>query len=62
MSGTELRALRLASGLTISELEESTGILSITILRFEEGKKELDKTQLLYIQQVCNDRIRMFKN
>jgi hypothetical protein len=55
----EVKALRLAAGLTQRELSVATGIFKIADA--ERGDVELNKNEWWMIQLVCNDRINIFK-
>jgi hypothetical protein len=57
----EVKALRLAAGLTQRELSVATAIFPLDVIVNAELGEALTKTQWGVVQYVCNDRIKMFK-
>jgi len=56
----EVKALRLAAGLTQQELSVATGIYPGKITDAERDIRALNEDQWERIQLVCNDRIKIF--
>jgi hypothetical protein len=57
----EVKALRLAAGLTQRELSVATAIFPLDVIVNAELGEALTKTQWGVVQYVCNDRINIFK-
>jgi transcriptional regulator with XRE-family HTH domain len=55
MTGNQIRALRLAHGITQRELAEATGIHQKTIAKWETHEKYKDKPVTLAYQKLLND-------
>jgi hypothetical protein len=56
----EVKALRLAAGLTQRELSVATAIFPLDVIVNAELGEALTKTQWGVVQYVCNDRINIF--